>query len=45
MKFVKVKNKIKNGAVIPQKGVVVFLDAVGTKTVWNRNDPAEYIKS
>ena len=45
MKSVKVKNKIKNGAVISQKGIVVFLDAVGTKTVWNRNDPAEYIKS
>ena len=28
-----------------QKGVVVFLDALGTKTVWSRNEPSKYIKA
>jgi hypothetical protein len=45
MESEKGENRKANQNPIPQKGVVVFLDAVGTKTVWSRNDPSDYMKS
>ena len=45
MESKKVKNRKANETLICQKGIVVFLDALGTRTIWSRKDPAEYIKS
>jgi hypothetical protein len=39
------KNKKINTDLKPRKGAVVFIDAIGTKTVWTRNDPRKFIKS
>ena len=45
MEPVQLKNKANNGVAIPQTGVVVFLDALGTKAVWSRKEPSKFIKS
>jgi hypothetical protein len=39
------KNIENNEEITRQKGAVVFLDALGTKAVWSRNDPLKFIKS
>ena len=45
MKSTKDRDNRNNRGPIAQKGVVVFLDALGTKTVWSRSEPSEYIKA
>ncbi len=45
MKSTKDRDNRNNRDPILQKGVVVFLDALGTKTVWSRKEPSKYIEA
>ena len=45
MESTKDRDNRNNHDPILQKGVVVFLDALGTKTAWSRSEPSKYIKA